>query len=139
MRTSCAVAVLAIGTVGAPQHLRSGRTAGLLYASTNQIDLVAPFGILSTGQVQVELRLNGTVLSSFDQPVSQQNPALFTSSGTGTGQLAALNQGIQPTSITSVTLPIRSKEWCRSTFGYRQTSPRNPTGSSWCSMGRLMP
>jgi len=38
------------------------------------------------------LRLNGTVLSSFEQPVSQQNPGLFTSSGTGTGQLAALNQ-----------------------------------------------
>jgi len=69
-----------------------GLPAPLLYASTDQINLVAPFGIPSTGQVQVELRQNGTVLSTFDQPVAQQNPGLFTSSGTGTGQLAALNQ-----------------------------------------------
>jgi uncharacterized protein (TIGR03437 family) len=72
--------------------LIGGLPAPLLYASTDQINLVAPFGIPSTGQVQVELRQNGTVLSSFDQLVSAQNPGLFTSSGTGMGQLAALNQ-----------------------------------------------
>jgi hypothetical protein len=53
--------------------------------------------------------------------------------------LPPLATGIQPRSITSATLPIWSKEWCRSIFCCRRTSPRNPTESSWCSRGRLAP
>jgi uncharacterized protein (TIGR03437 family) len=66
-----------------------GLPAPLLYASSGQINLVTPFGMPTSGDVQVELRQNGTVIGTYYQNVAPQDLGLFAGN---TGQLAALNQ-----------------------------------------------
>ena len=69
-----------------------GLPAPMLYADAGQINLVAPFGIATSGKVPVEIRRNGRLIAAFDEPVSETHAALFTSDGSGLGPLAALNQ-----------------------------------------------
>ena len=68
-----------------------GALAPILYATPNQINLVAPFSLLP-GTVRVELRRDGALVAAFDRAVSQTHPGLFTVNGLRYGPLAALNQ-----------------------------------------------
>jgi len=68
----------------------AGLPAPLLYASSNQLNLVVPFGIPISRAVPVQLRENGTVISTFHQTGWTQDPGLFTTNSAD--QLAALNQ-----------------------------------------------
>jgi uncharacterized protein (TIGR03437 family) len=69
-----------------------GLSAPILYTDPGQINLVAPFGIPTSGTAHVEIQRNGLTVAAFDAPVAETHAALFAADGSGFGPLAALNQ-----------------------------------------------
>ena len=76
--------------IGPMQVLFEGVEAPLLYASANQLGTVVPFAASGTTQIVIQNASGQSSAASL--PVVAAAPALFTSSGLGTGQAAALNQ-----------------------------------------------
>lgn len=72
--------------------LFDGLPAPLLFAGPNQINAIAPFEIARLDSVLVEVERNGSVISSVYAPVVNAMPRLFTTTGTGSGLVAALNE-----------------------------------------------
>lgn len=69
----------------------NGAAAPVLYASSSQVNVVAPFGL--TGQTaQVVVSYLGQNSAPQTINLAAVTPTLFTSNATGTGQAAALNQ-----------------------------------------------
>lgn len=71
-----------------------GLPAPLLYVSPSQINFQAPVGTPVGGlqEIQVSRVSTSQVLASWLFPISAVSPGLFTVDGSGSGQLAALNQ-----------------------------------------------
>jgi len=72
--------------------LFAGLPAPLLFAGPNQINVIAPFEIAKLDVVLIEVERNGAIISSITAPVVNAMPRLFTTTGTGTGLVAALNE-----------------------------------------------
>jgi uncharacterized protein (TIGR03437 family) len=70
--------------------LFDGVPAPLLYARTDQINAVAPYGISGTTNVQVEYQ--GEKSNVVSVPVEDATPAIFTMNASGVSQGAVLNQ-----------------------------------------------
>jgi uncharacterized protein (TIGR03437 family) len=64
-----------------------GRAAPILYASSTQINTVVPFEVSAPASV---VSIQG--VAAYELAVFPELPGLFTANGSGTGQLAALNQ-----------------------------------------------
>jgi uncharacterized protein (TIGR03437 family) len=80
-------------TLGGTRVLIGGAAAPLLYVSSNQINLVAPFEIAGQTQTTVQIETNGArILPPFETQVVVTAPGIFTLDGSGYGQAAALNQ-----------------------------------------------
>ncbi len=80
-------------TVGNTRVLIDGVPAPLLYVSTNQINLVAPFEIAGQTQTAIQIETNGAQsLPPFQTQVTAVAPGIFTMDGSGSGAAAALNQ-----------------------------------------------
>lgn len=78
-------------TINGTQVLFDGTAAPLLYASSGQINAVAPFGVTGpTTKVQVVNQ--GQIVASTTVPVQAASPAMFAIDGSGGGQGAILNQ-----------------------------------------------
>jgi uncharacterized protein (TIGR03437 family) len=69
-----------------------GVESPILYADRDQINFVAPFAAPTVGTAPVEIRRNALPIATFERPVSQYHPGLFTRDGSVLGLLAALNQ-----------------------------------------------
>ncbi len=69
-----------------------GVPAPLLYVSATQINLVAPYEVASRASTRMVITYNGIASRESELRVGDTAPALFTSTGGGTGQAAALNQ-----------------------------------------------
>jgi uncharacterized protein (TIGR03437 family) len=69
----------------------NGTPAPLLYTSANQVSAIVPFS-LSGSTAQVVVQYQGQVSSSFSVNVAPTAPSLFTSNGSGTGQVLALTR-----------------------------------------------
>jgi uncharacterized protein (TIGR03437 family) len=78
-----------------------GLPAPMLYADPGQINLVAPYGMATSGEVPVEIRRSGSLIAAFLQPVSETHAALFTSDASGFGALATLNQDGSVNSVSN--------------------------------------
>jgi uncharacterized protein (TIGR03437 family) len=70
----------------------NGVAAPLLYVSPNQINAVVPFSLAGQASVQVAVQRFELVSASVTVPLQDTAPAIFTSSQTGTGQAAVLQQ-----------------------------------------------
>ena len=83
-----------------------GLAAPVLYSSDGQINAIVPYGLASTKRsagdtVAVKVEYNGS-----DSPITNigyygGDPGIFTSTGTGTGQAAALNEDMTLNSATN--------------------------------------
>ena len=71
----------------------NGQPVPLYFASPFQINFLMPIGLPTSGTVelQVEQVSTGRIVAATEVQMDVASPGLFTLSGTGTGQLAALN------------------------------------------------
>jgi len=69
----------------------NGIAAPLLYASSTQVAAVAPYGVAGPS-VQAVVSFQGQASVPLTMQVVASAPGLFTSDGSGVGQLAAINQ-----------------------------------------------
>jgi uncharacterized protein (TIGR03437 family) len=65
--------------------------APLIYTSSTQVAVVVPYEVNSS-EATIAVTYNGQELVSFTTALSLASPAIFTASGAGTGQAAAVNQ-----------------------------------------------
>jgi uncharacterized protein (TIGR03437 family) len=86
-------------TVAGTQVLFDGVAAPLLSVSAGQVGAVVPFGVSGTTQMVVSNGAGQTSPASL--PVVDATPALFTSSGLGSGQASAVNQDRTVNSATN--------------------------------------
>jgi len=80
-------------TLADAQVLVSGNPAPLLFVSPGQINLPLPMGLPTGGTVDVQVvrSSTGQVYGIAEMSLNTASPALFTLTGTGSGQVAALN------------------------------------------------
>jgi uncharacterized protein (TIGR03437 family) len=81
------VATIIAGT----QVLFDGVPGPMVFASTGQVNAIAPF-TLSSQTAQVQVQYQGSVSGSFTMPVAPAVPAVFSLDGSGAGQGIILNQ-----------------------------------------------
>ena len=67
--------------------------APLLYVSPTQINAIVPFSLAGQTSLQVAVQRFERVSSTFTMPLQDTAPAIFTSTQSGTGQGAVLQQG----------------------------------------------
>ena len=87
------------------QVMINGAAVPLEFVSTGQINFPLSLSLPTGGTVDVEVvaQATGQIYGGGEIALSSASPALFTSGGTGTGQVAALNQD---NSINSPTNPL---------------------------------
>ncbi len=90
-------------TLGDIQVLVNEQAVPLHYVSPVQINAVVPMSAPTSGTVefQVVRASTGQVLASYPVKMDVASPGLFTANGSGTGQLAALNQDSTINSATN--------------------------------------
>jgi uncharacterized protein (TIGR03437 family) len=69
-----------------------GVPAPLTWVQANQINLVVPFSLASRTATEIQVESNGSKSNVFVAGVVATNPAVFTSTATGIGQAAAINE-----------------------------------------------
>ena len=81
-------------TLANTQVLVNGKPAPVYYVQGNQINFLLPMNTPTTGSADIEVVRadSGQVLGASSIALSVASPGLFTSSGSGSGQIAALNQ-----------------------------------------------
>jgi uncharacterized protein (TIGR03437 family) len=82
---------LVASTLGGTLALFNGVPGPVLYASANQVNAIAPFG-LSSSVVEVQVAYNGQESSWAEIVVAPTTPGIFSFDGSGAGQAIALNQ-----------------------------------------------
>lgn len=78
--------------LGGTSVLVNGLPAPLLYAGPDQINLVTPFGMASSGKAHFEVRRDGTVIAQADRPAAPVHLGVFLVDPAVDGSFAALNQ-----------------------------------------------
>ena len=79
-------------TVSGVRVLFDGLPAPLLYVRNNQINAIAPYGIYGRVSTRIQVEVAGVRSEALDFRVADAAPGLFTTTGAGIGQAAALNQ-----------------------------------------------
>jgi uncharacterized protein (TIGR03437 family) len=123
----------AAGISGCPT---TAYAAPLTYVSATQINCVVPYEILAGNvvpQTMVQVEYLGQVVSSAVLQTADSFPGIFTATGTGTGQAAALNSDNTPNTASNPA-PAGSivQVWMT---GLGQTSPAGVDGVVTCSSG----
>lgn len=81
-----------IATTLAGTRVLFGSTAApVIYASADQTAAMVPYNVSGQGSVGVKVEYNGVQSSAVTVSVTSSTPAIFTASGTGTGQAVAFN------------------------------------------------
>lgn len=112
-------------TLSGTQVIVNGNASALLYVSPGQINLPLSMGLPTSGTVdlQVVSATTGQVFGGAEIPLTSASPGLFAGiGGTGTGQVAALNQD---NSINSATNPLTRGQVIQ-LFGTGQGPVPNP-------------
>ena len=79
-------------TLAGTSVLFDGAPAPLLYAASNQINAVVPYGVSGKTITQLTVTTQGQTIAAAAQSVTHAAPAIFTLDSTGTGPGAILNQ-----------------------------------------------
>ena len=77
----------------------------LYFVSPGQVNFLVPMGIPTSGtaEFQVVKKSTGQILASGNAPLDKISPALFTTNGGASGQVAAINDdGVTPNSPTAM-------------------------------------
>jgi uncharacterized protein (TIGR03437 family) len=74
------------------QLLFDGTAATLFYSSATQINALAPGGLAANSNSTVSVVVSGTAVAEASTSVASAAPGIFTTTGSGTGQAAAINQ-----------------------------------------------
>jgi uncharacterized protein (TIGR03437 family) len=126
--------------LGGIQVLFDGYAAPLIYVSATQINCVVPYEVyqVPAGLVpfQVKSLSQNFVMAGSPTPnfyVSRGIPGIFTATGTGTGQAAALNSNNIPNTAANPALAGSIVQVFMT--GEGQTSPAGVTGGVTCSSG----
>jgi len=72
--------------------LFDGLPAPLLFVSADEINLIAPASVAARAKTRIDIEIGGEVITTLTVGVAGAAPALLTLDGTGTGQVAAINQ-----------------------------------------------
>jgi uncharacterized protein (TIGR03437 family) len=72
--------------------LFGGFAAPILYTSSTQVNAIVPYEIAGQSQVAMQVIYQGATSSGTTVPVAAAAPGIFTTSMTGSGQAAAVNQ-----------------------------------------------
>ena len=75
-------------SLGGTQVTFDGKPAPIIYTSSGQISVVAPYSISSLPSIDIQLTYNGTLSNQITLPVKPANPAIFTLNASGTGDAA---------------------------------------------------
>ncbi len=104
-----------------------GLPAPLLYVSANQINVVAPFGLLTGNNASVQISYSDAPSEMVQAGTFASAPGIFTASQNGQGQAAALNQD---GGVNSSTNPAHPGAVVRLFFtGAGQTTPAGVDGA----------
>jgi uncharacterized protein (TIGR03437 family) len=110
--------------------------APLTYVSATQINCVVPYEVAQAEQQSiffVDVDYMGLLSNARSKPLTPVSPGIFTATGTGTGQAAALNSDDSPNAASNPA-PAGSVVQVFMT-GEGQPSPTGVTGSVTCSNG----
>jgi uncharacterized protein (TIGR03437 family) len=90
-------------TLAGTQVIVNGNASALFYVSPGQINLPLSLSLPAGGTVdlQVVAPSTGQIYGGAEVPLSSASPGFFTTGGTGTGQVAALNQDFSVNSATN--------------------------------------
>jgi len=78
--------------LGGAQVMFDGIAAPLLYASSTQLNVIAPYEIAGSAATSISALFNGTTTLAGAYPVVASSPGIFTLGSGGSGQGAVLNQ-----------------------------------------------
>jgi uncharacterized protein (TIGR03437 family) len=78
--------------LGETQVLFDGRPAPILYTSSNQISVIAPFELAGRVSTRVQVEYRGQRSRELELRVTDATPGIFTLNQSGSGQGAVLNQ-----------------------------------------------
>ncbi len=78
--------------LGNVQVLFDGIPAPLTYVSATQINAIVPYEVFGRATTNVVVNFNGVTATALQLNVAASTPGIFTVTGTGAGQAAALNQ-----------------------------------------------
>jgi uncharacterized protein (TIGR03437 family) len=79
--------------------LFDGYPAPLLFAQSSQINAIVPFEVAGRSKVRLQVESQGKLYDSVDIPMTRAAPGLFTSSASGVGHGAILNQDYTVNSV----------------------------------------
>jgi uncharacterized protein (TIGR03437 family) len=114
-------------TLQGTRVLFDGVPAPLLYASSTQVNAVAPYEIAGNAVTTVQLDYNGTASLAWGIPVASSAPGIFTLDSSGQGAAAVLNQD---NSLNTASNPAaRGSAIQIFATGEGQTTPAGVTGS----------
>ncbi|HEY1755125.1 MAG TPA: IPT/TIG domain-containing protein [Bryobacteraceae bacterium] len=114
-------------TLGGTRVLFGGVAAPILYASATQVNAIVPYEVAGQSQVAVQIMYEGGTSAAVTVPISTAAPNVFTTSMTGSGQAAALNQD---GTLNGPSNPAAKGSYVSLYFsGGGQTSPPGVTGS----------
>jgi uncharacterized protein (TIGR03437 family) len=90
--TSFTVSNGTIGTqIAGTQVFFNGVAAPLIYASSNLIAAIAPYGLVNASTANIAVSYQGNTSATTVVPVVASAPGIFTADSTGSGQAAAVN------------------------------------------------
>jgi uncharacterized protein (TIGR03437 family) len=113
-------------TVGGTSVYFNGVAAPVLYASSNQVAAVVPYGI-SGSLAQMYVQYQNATSAPFNVAVASQIPAIFTLNGSGTGQAAAIDN--KDGSINGAARPAKVGDYVQLYItGAGQTNPAGTDG-----------
>jgi uncharacterized protein (TIGR03437 family) len=115
------------GELSATCVLFDGVAAPILYTSAGQIAAVVPYEVQGNATTKVQVEYNGLMSMPVEYRVAASALGIFTSDGSGTGQVAALNQD---GTINSASNPAdRGAILVLYSTGEGQTNPGGQTGT----------
>ena len=104
----------------------NGAPAPVLYASSNQVAAIVPFGI-GNSLAQMYVQNQNVTSAAFNLSVASQIPAVFTLNGSGAGQAAAINN--KDGSINGAASPAKVGDYVQLYItGVGQTNPGGSDG-----------
>ena len=113
-------------TVAGTSVYFNGVAAPVLYASSNQVAAIVPFGI-GNSLAQMYVQNQNVTSAAFNLSVASQIPAVFTLNGSGTGQAAAINN--KDGSINGAASPAKVGDYVQLYItGVGQTNPSGTDG-----------